>query len=81
MNVLPVMLALSVKTLARHRGTVVSVESVATVAKEIATQSVEVADVIQDMQEEIVKKLVDWVIGDRVAPTVVIVRTANRVIL
>lgn len=80
MNVLPVMLALSVKTLALHRGTVVSVENVATVAKEIATQSVEVADVIQDMQEEIVKKLVDWVIGDRVALTVVIVRTANRVI-
>lgn len=80
MNVLPVMLALSVKTLALHRGTVVSAENVATVAKEIATQSVEVADVIQDMQEEIVKKLVDWVIGDRVALTVVIVRTANRVI-
>jgi len=79
-NVPLVMLVLSAKTLVLHRGTVVNVESVATVAKETVIQSVEAVSAIQVMLEETAKKLVGLVTGDRAVRTVVTARMENHAI-
>lgn len=75
-----VMLVLFAKTLVLHRGTVVNVESVATVAKETVIQSVEAVSAIQVMLEETAKKLVGLVTGDRAVRTVVTAKMENHAI-